>query len=144
MRISDWSSDVCSSDLAIPGGRSSGRTPPAGACNAGCPASVASIGLTIAGSRGIGAQGLMSRNAAHGRKAADNRPGSRRSGRIPATAGAFALALGLTPAVAPEAAAQSNSGIYINNDVLNSLGPGPEAAHLAPLAPAAPPTPLSP
>src|SRR3546814_17422778 len=76
--------------------------------------------------------------------AAAKRPGSRRSGRIPATAGAFALALGLTPAVAPEAAAQSNSGIYIHNDVLNSLGPGPEAAPFAPLAPAAPPTPLSP
>src|SRR3546814_4544258 len=76
--------------------------------------------------------------------AAAKRPGSRRSGRSPATAGAFALALGLTPAVAPEAAAQSNSGIYINNDVLNSLGPGPEAAPFAPLAPAAPPTPLSP
>jgi outer membrane protein OmpA-like peptidoglycan-associated protein len=79
----------------------------------------------------------MSTLAAHGRKAADIRPESRRFGRIPAVAGAFALAATvLLPALAPDAAAQSRSGIYVNNDVLNSLGPGPEAAPLTPLAPA--------
>ena len=86
----------------------------------------------------------MSRFAARGRTAADQRPERRRSGRSAAATGAFVLALGLIPAVSSDAAAQSRSGIYINNDVLNSLGPGPEAAPLAPLAPAAPPTPLSP
>jgi len=78
----------------------------------------------------------MSTLAAHGRKAADIRPESRRFGRIPAVAGAFALAAAALPALAPDAAAQSRSGIYVNNDVLNSLGPGPEAAPLTPLAPA--------
>ena len=80
----------------------------------------------------------MTRDAAHGSKAVDQRPGSRRFGRFAATA--LTLSLGLAPAFAMEAAAQSRSGITINDDVLNSLGPGPEAAPLAPLAPAAPPT----
>src|SRR5690606_7582339 len=44
------------------------------------------------------------------------------------------------PLMAREAAAQSRSGIYINNDVLNNLGPGPEAAPFAPLAPGAQPS----
>ncbi|MGF1628487.1 MAG: OmpA family protein [Kiloniellaceae bacterium] len=83
----------------------------------------------------------MSRIAAHGRKAAENRPDCRRYGPIPAVAGALALVLGLAPVLAPQAAAQSRSGIYINNDVLNNLGPGPDAAPLTPLAPAAPPSP---
>ena len=78
----------------------------------------------------------MSTIAAHGRKAADIRPESRRFGRIPAVAGALALAVGVLPALAPDAAAQSRSGIYVNNDVLNSLGPGPEAAPFTPLTPA--------
>jgi outer membrane protein OmpA-like peptidoglycan-associated protein len=86
----------------------------------------------------------MSTLAAHGRKATDIRPESRRFGRIPAVAGAFALAAAALPALAPDAAAQSRSGIYVNNDVLNSLGPGPEAAPLTPLAPAAAPTLRSP
>src|SRR3546814_8216962 len=47
---------------------------------------------------------------------------------------ALALAA-LAPGFAPEAVAQSRSGITINNDVLNSLGPGPAAAPAAPLAP---------
>jgi outer membrane protein OmpA-like peptidoglycan-associated protein len=86
----------------------------------------------------------MTRDAARGRKAADNGPGRRRIGRLAATAGAFALALGAAPAVVSEAAAQSNSGITINNDVLNSLGPGPQMAPLTPMAPAAPPVPSMP
>ncbi|MGF1595062.1 MAG: OmpA family protein [Kiloniellaceae bacterium] len=64
-----------------------------------------------------------------------------------AGAGALALALTLAPALAPGAGAQSRSGIFINNDVLNSLGPGPEAAPYAPMAPVSPPptlVPLSP
>src|SRR3546814_5017146 len=76
----------------------------------------------------------MSTIAAYGRKAAADRPGSRRLPRIPALASALALAA-LAPGFAPEAAAQSRSGITINNDVLNSLGPGPAAAPAAPLAP---------
>src|SRR3546814_11378633 len=76
----------------------------------------------------------MSTIAAYGRKAAADRPGSRRLPRIPALASVLALAA-LAPGFAPEAAAQSRSGITINNDVLNSLGPGPAAAPAAPLAP---------
>src|SRR3546814_16434218 len=34
MRISDWSSDVCSSDLAVAGARGGGRNPDAGGRNA--------------------------------------------------------------------------------------------------------------
>ncbi|WP_193367941.1 OmpA family protein [Pelagibius marinus] len=45
------------------------------------------------------------------------------------------MALSLTTALAPVALAQSNNGITINNDVLNSLGPGPSPAPGAPLAP---------
>jgi outer membrane protein OmpA-like peptidoglycan-associated protein len=85
----------------------------------------------------------MSRIAAHGRKVAASRPESRRYGPIPAVAGALALALGLAPVLAPQATAQSRSGIFINNDVLNNLGPGPEAAPPAPM-PMAPAAPLSP
>src|SRR5690606_22606151 len=46
----------------------------------------------------------------------------------------------LAPGLAPGAAAQSRSGITINNDVLNTLGPGPAPAPLAPLAPAGQPS----
>lgn len=85
----------------------------------------------------------MSRISARGGNATEDRPSGRR--RVLLRAGALALPLALPLAFGPaeQAAAQSNSGIYINNDVLNSLGPGPAAAP-APLAPAAPPTPLSP
>lgn len=86
----------------------------------------------------------MIRIAARGRKAAELRLESRSFGQIPAIAGAFVLALAVTPVLAPQAAAQSNSGIYINNDVLNSLGPGPDAAPVTPLAPTAAPAQLSP
>ncbi len=54
------------------------------------------------------------------------------------------MALALPLALAPEAEAQSNSGIFINNDVLNNLGPGPSAAPITPMAPAAPATPYAP
>lgn len=85
----------------------------------------------------------MSRIAARCREAADDRLDHRRLRPRPALAGALVLAAALAPLLAAEAAAQSRSGIVINNDVLNSLGPGPEAP-LAPLAPDAPATPLSP
>ena len=78
----------------------------------------------------------MTRHAAHGRNAAENRPFSRRKDQAGAVLGALVLALALPAA----AAAQSSSGIYINNDVLNSLGPGPDAAPVAPMTP----TPLTP
>lgn len=55
----------------------------------------------------------------------------------PFAATALALVLGLVPPLVSEAAAQSRSGIIINNDVLNSLGAGPEAP-FAPLPPAVP------
>ncbi|MGD1880552.1 MAG: OmpA family protein [Kiloniellaceae bacterium] len=48
---------------------------------------------------------------------------------------AMAGALIAAPGLVPDAAAQARSGIYINNDVLNSLGAGPGAAPAAPLAP---------
>jgi outer membrane protein OmpA-like peptidoglycan-associated protein len=88
----------------------------------------------------------MSTIAAHGRQAAEHRPANRRirRGSAVAGAGALALALGLAPALVPEAAAQSRSGIFINNDVLNSLGPGPEATPFTPMAPVSPPPTLAP
>lgn len=64
--------------------------------------------------------------------------------RVAAGALTLAAALTLPLALAPAVLAQSQSGISINNDVLDSLGAGAEAAPLAPRAPAAPPTPLSP
>lgn len=85
----------------------------------------------------------MSRNVQLGRKMAENRAKGRRF--APACAAA-ALALPLALSLAPEALAQSNSGIVINNDVLNSLGPGPSPAPGAPLTPppSYAPTPLTP
>jgi outer membrane protein OmpA-like peptidoglycan-associated protein len=82
----------------------------------------------------------MIRHAAHGRKAAENRPASRLKGPAGAALGALVLAAALTPGLATDAAAQSRSGIFINNDVLNNLGPGPDAAQVTPLNP----TPLNP
>lgn len=82
----------------------------------------------------------MSRIARQGRKTAENRAKGSRFQPACAAAGALALTLALASA----AQAQSRSGITVNSDVLNSLGPGPAAAPLAPLAPAAPATPLSP
>lgn len=82
----------------------------------------------------------MTVDAAKGRKTADNRQESRRLRPVPALAGALVLATALAPLAVTEAAAQSRSGIYINNDVLNNLGPGPEAAPYAPLAPSAAPS----
>lgn len=82
----------------------------------------------------------MTRHTAHGRKAAKNRPASRLKGPAGAALGALVLAAALTPGLPTEAAAQSRSGIFINNDVLNNLGPGPDAAQVAPLNP----TPLTP
>ncbi len=81
----------------------------------------------------------MSRIAQHGRRSTGNRASGRRFARTGAAVGALAIALPLTLGPAPQALAQS-SGIFINNDVLNSLGPGPAA----PLAPAAPATPSAP
>lgn len=43
------------------------------------------------------------------------------------------MAIALAPLLATQAAAQSRSGIIINSDVLNSLGPGPQAVPFAPL-----------
>jgi len=82
----------------------------------------------------------MTRHTAHGRKAAENRPASRLKGQAGAALGALVLAAALTPGLATDAAAQSRSGIFINNDVLNNLGPGPDAAQVTPLNP----TPLTP
>ena len=82
----------------------------------------------------------MTTDAAKGRKTADNRQESRRLRPVSALAGALVVAAALAPLMAREAAAQSRSGIYINNDVLNNLGPGPEAAPFAPLAPGAQPS----
>jgi outer membrane protein OmpA-like peptidoglycan-associated protein len=82
----------------------------------------------------------MTRHAAHGRKAAENRPASRLKGPAGAALGALVMAAALTPALTFDAAAQSRSGIFINNDVLNNLGPGPDAAQVTPLNP----TPLTP
>ncbi len=82
----------------------------------------------------------MTRHTAHGRKAAKNRPASRLKGPAGAALGALVLAAAQAPVLAPDAAAQSRSGIYINNDVLNNLGPGPDAAPITPLNP----TPLTP
>ncbi|MEO3428861.1 OmpA family protein [Pelagibius sp. CAU 1746] len=75
----------------------------------------------------------MSRLASLGRNTAENRAKERRFAPACAAAGALALTLTATAALAPAALAQSNSGIVINSDVLNSLGPGPAAT--APLAP---------
>ncbi len=78
----------------------------------------------------------MSRLASFSRKTAENRAKGRRFAPGRAAAGALALTLTTalaTTALAPAALAQSNSGITINNDVLNSLGPSPAPA--APLAP---------
>lgn len=86
----------------------------------------------------------MSRFAQHGRQLAENRASGRRSGQACATAVALIMTLVLPLALAPEAEAQSNSGIFINNDVLNNLGPGPSAAPITPMAPAAPATPYAP
>jgi len=85
----------------------------------------------------------MSRLAQQGHKTTGNRAFGPRFGRACSLVGSLAFALPLALAVVSGAAAQS-SGIHINNDVLNSLGPGPDAPAPAPLAPAAPPTPLSP
>jgi outer membrane protein OmpA-like peptidoglycan-associated protein len=82
----------------------------------------------------------MTTDAAKGRKTADNRQESRRLRPVSALAGALVVAAALAPLMASEAAAQSRSGITINNDVLNNLGPGPEAAPFAPLAPGAQPS----
>ena len=79
----------------------------------------------------------MSRISARGGNATEDRPGGRRRALLRAVALALPLALPLAFGPAEQAAAQSNSGIYINNDVLNSLGPGPSAAP-TPMAPAAP------
>jgi len=86
----------------------------------------------------------MSIFAQHGRQPADNRASGRRAGQACATAVALIMTLVLPLALAPEADAQSNSGIFINNDVLNNLGPGPGAAPITPFAPAAPATPYAP
>jgi outer membrane protein OmpA-like peptidoglycan-associated protein len=85
----------------------------------------------------------MSRLAQHGHETTGDRGFRPRYGRAGRLAGGLALALPLALVQVPAAQAQT-SGIYINNDVLNSLGPGPDAAAPAPLAPDAPPTPLSP
>ncbi len=85
----------------------------------------------------------MSRHVPQGRKTTENRAKGRRFAPACAGAGSFGLAaalalplaLGLTAGLAPEALAQANSGIFINNDVLNNLGPGPAATPGAPLAP---------
>lgn len=82
----------------------------------------------------------MNRHTAHGRKAAGNRPVSRLKGPAGVALGALVLAVAQGPGLAGDAAAQSRSGIFINNDVLNNLGPGPDAAQVAPLNP----TPLTP
>ncbi|MEQ8354703.1 MAG: OmpA family protein [Kiloniellaceae bacterium] len=86
----------------------------------------------------------MSRFAQHGRKPTENRACGHRFGQACAAAGSLTLTLSLALFHAPEALAQARSGIYINNDVLNSLGPGPGAAPAAPLAPAAPALPSAP
>lgn len=85
----------------------------------------------------------MSRLAQQGHETTGNRALGLRLARACSLVGSLALALPLALVEMPGAAAQS-SGIYINNDVLNSLGPGPDAPAPAPLAPAAPPSPLSP
>lgn len=80
----------------------------------------------------------MSRLAPLGRNTAENRANGRRFAPACAAAGALALTVTTalaTVALAPEALAQSNSGITINNDVLNNLGPGPSPAPGAPLTP---------
>ena len=82
----------------------------------------------------------MTVDAAKGRKTADDRQENRRLRPVSALAGALVAAAALAPLTATEAVAQSRSGIYINNDVLNNLGPGPEAAPFAPLAPSGQPT----
>src|SRR5690606_2596659 len=68
------------------------------------------------------------------------RQAGRRLRPVSALAGALVAAAALTPLAATEAAAQSRSGIVINNDVLNSLGPGPEAVPFTPPAPGGQPT----
>ena len=80
----------------------------------------------------------MSRFAKHGRRFTGKRAFGCRFGQTRAAAGALALAVPLALSLAPAASAQSGSGIYINNNVLDSLGPGPAATPGAPLAPAAP------
>jgi outer membrane protein OmpA-like peptidoglycan-associated protein len=88
----------------------------------------------------------MSRFATPGRQPTEKRAHGRRFGRVRAVAGApiltSVLAATLALTLTSPSAAQSNSGIFINNDVLNNLGPGPQAAPLTPMpAPVLPNTP---
>lgn len=114
---------------------------PVGAPRVGLSAEGDRLSVNHRGWPGIaGHQGLMTVDAAKGRKTADDRQAGRRLRPVSALAGALVAAAALTPLAATEAAAQSRSGIVINNDVLNSLGPGPEAVPFTPPAPGGQPT----